>query len=155
LAAQELPPVHVDWQEFVRQQTMGWAKKHWILSNALSALKDVLTLGGVAAVALDLTVAGGAALGIVTAAGAGSVGAGLVVDLFDRLRMGTVLREADAEWRSKRSDQIAQHLEQHFADPLFLAVWKERCQRLEAAPVNRCFAACDALLGLGQEAARS
>lgn len=151
LAEQDLPPVHVDWQEFVRKQTMVWARKHWVLSNALSALKDVLTLGGVAAVALDLTVAGGAALGIVTAAGAGSVGAGLVVDLFDRLRMGTVLREADAEWRSKRSDQIEQHLEQYFADPLFLGVWKERVQRLEAAPVNRCFAACNALLGLAQE----
>jgi hypothetical protein len=150
LAAQDLPPVHVDWQEFVRAQTMNWARQHWILSNALSALKDMLTLGGVAAVALDLTVAGGAALGIVTAAGAGSVGAGLVVDLFDRLRMGTVLREADAEWRAKRSDQIEQHLEQHFADPLFLGAWKDRAQRLATAPVDRCLAACDALLALGE-----
>jgi energy-coupling factor transporter ATP-binding protein EcfA2 len=146
--AQALPSVHADWEEFVRQQTMTWARRHWILSNALSALKDALTLGGVAVVALDLTVAGGAGLGIVTAAGAGSVGAGLIVELFDRLRMGNVLRDADAEWREKRSLQIAQHLEQHFADPLFLGSWKERAGRLEAAPLPRCLAACDALMGL-------
>jgi hypothetical protein len=144
----------VDWQEFVRQQTMGWARRHWILSNTLAALKDVLTLGGVAVVALDLTVAGGAGLGIVTAAGAGSVGAGLIVDLFDRLRMGTVLRAADEEWRKQRSVQIHEHLERHFADPLFLAAWRERAQRLQDAPLQRCFAACEALLGLQAEEAR-
>jgi hypothetical protein len=151
LAAQALPPVDVDWQEFVRQETIEWAKNHWILSNTLSALKDMLTLGGVAVVALDLTVAGGAGLGIVTAAGAGSVGAGLIVELFDRLRMGTVLRDADTEWRKQRSLQIEEHLERHFADPLFLGVWKERAQRLESPAVPRCFAACDALLELANE----
>jgi hypothetical protein len=155
LAAQALPPVHADWEAFVRQQTITWARKHWFLSNTLSALKDVLTLGGVAVVALDLTVAGGAGLGIITAAGAGSVGAGLIVELFDRLRMGSVLREADAEWRTKRSLQIAEHLERHFADPLFLSLWKERARRLEAAPLDRCFGACDALQALSQPQADS
>ncbi len=143
-ARRPLPDVGTDWEESVRRSGREWARENRLRATALATLCDLLMVGGVASVALDLVAFGGAGtVGVVAAAGVGAGAAAFFLDMFGRLGLRQVLVEADRRWREQRTEEMAAHLEQWFADPLLLGAWKERLAVLRDIPRDALREACE------------
>ncbi|NLF40228.1 hypothetical protein GX586_12340 [bacterium] len=153
--AMPVPPIHDDWETFVRTKIAGWAHAHPWRNSVLGSLTDVLALIGGGAIVLDLFVGmGGGALafsgvagklGIVGAAGAGCFVASVLLKLFEELGLRDTLLEIDEAWRRQRALDMRGHLEAGFARPLILGEYERMAAALAAAPLDECRAACASL----------
>ncbi|SDB25741.1 hypothetical protein SAMN05660653_01220 [Desulfonatronum thiosulfatophilum] len=144
---QELPRVRGDWKEAMRGDVREWAGKHPWFGSLIGTLSEMLVLFGGAALVLDLAISGGifgavGQLGIAGAAGAGSIGAGTVMKMFEELKLKEILIKADASWRDQRSAELAAHLREHLAFPLFLQSWTQTMNTLNEAQPKQCLLAC-------------
>ncbi|GAB6059770.1 hypothetical protein JCM31598_28870 [Desulfonatronum parangueonense] len=144
---QELPRVRGEWKEAMRGDVREWAGKHPWFGSLIGTLSEMLVLFGGAALVLDLAISGGifgavGQLGIAGAAGAGSIGAGTVMKMFEELKLKEILIKADAKWRDQRCAELAAHLREHLALPLFLQPWTDKVNALNDANPKQCLLAC-------------
>jgi hypothetical protein len=151
----DLPPVGQEWDQFVRTEALRWSKEHPVLSAGLASLSDLLAVGGVTVVALDLIfgshVPGPHHWIILATTAAGISGAtGILIKSVKTLHLDVLLEHADTEWRKTRKVEIQNHIQSRFADPLFINSVKERFAALESAPIQVCLEACAALEELEQ-----
>lgn len=125
LNAAPLPPVSIKWEDFVRERGRAWVREHKLRAVVFSSLWDILIVGGCAAIGIDLLAVGGVGtLTTLAAAGAGTTATGALARAMGSLFLKNVLDEADMRWKEERAEEMAAHLEQGLADPLFLADWK-------------------------------
>jgi energy-coupling factor transporter ATP-binding protein EcfA2 len=150
LQAHEPPPVRDDWKEALRTDVRDWSQTHPWYGSLVGTLSEMLVLLGGAALVLDLAVSGGifgvaGQFGLAGAAGAGSLGAGTVLKMFEELKLKDILEKADAKWRAQRRDELEAHLREHLARPLFGQEWQERISALDEAEPEACLSAVEAI----------
>lgn len=140
---QALPVPSEDWEEVVRQALQKWCRDNRWLSHMLVITGDVMLAAGAAAIVVDLGISGGiiGSVGLTALAGAGSVAAGRVLESFGGLQLRKVAEQAYDRWRQQRRQELAEHLQKHFAQVLFLP-WVQCLQQLDEATIRRCTEAC-------------
>ncbi len=148
---QALPVPAEGWEDVVRQALERWCRNHRGLSHLLVVSADVMLAAGATAIVVDLGTTGGmiGTVGLPALAGAGGVAAGRVLGQFGGLQLKKVAEEAYEEWRKQRERELADHLQQHFADPLF-AKWFQCLEQLQPDSLTQCRVACDQLSSLAR-----
>jgi len=145
-AEKQLPEPHSEWKKAIHQDVQRWVQKNPWYGSVLGTLSEMLVLLGGAALVLDLAFSGGLThLGVGAAAGAGSVGAGTVLKLFEELKMKDILEKADRKWRTQRAHELTDHLRKHLADPLVGNAWRDKLNKIIAADPSACLRACESL----------
>ena len=152
LRQQPLPVPAKGWEEVVRQALERWCRSHRGLSHLLVVSADVMLAAGATAIVVDLGTTGGmiGTVGLPALAGAGGVAAGRVLGQFGGLQLKRVAEEAYEQWRKQREAELADHLQQYFADPLF-ARWFQNLDQLQPESLTQCRGACDQLSSLAQK----
>jgi len=152
LLEQPIPTPAENWEDVVRQALEGWCRNNRMLSHLSVISGDVMLAAGATAIVVDLGTTGGVigTVGLPALAGTGSVVAGRILDKFDSLQLKKVAEQAYDGWRDQRRRELAQHLQEHFADRLF-APWRECLEQLDEATIDRCTEACLELSTLARE----
>ncbi|MFO0967808.1 MAG: hypothetical protein U0793_19780 [Gemmataceae bacterium] len=138
------------WESHVRREVQVWAKAHPWLCDLLPSVGDALAVLGGTVFVIDLFATGGifhvaaGGIGVVGAAAAGGVVAGVFLQWIERWQLGAVLKVADKQWREQRSGELKTHLVENFYRPMFHP-WFHLQELLEKAPVKECAAACTEL----------
>ena len=147
---QQPPPPGSDWEAVVRRGAKTWTKEHPFLCATLAATADFGTVAGAAVMVIDLAHGGLGAVVLHHAAAAAGAGAAvtLAVKLFEYLHLVEVQAAAHEKWTQQRAAELAEHIEQNFAKPLFLGLWQEALEALQDAPAKECKAACEVLTRL-------
>jgi len=124
---QQPPPPGSDWEAVVRRGAKTWTKEHPFLCATLAATADFGTVAGAAVMVIDLAHGGLGAVVLHHAAAAAGAGAAvtLAVKLFEYLHLVEVQAAAHEKWTQQRAAELAEHIEQNFAKPLFLGLWQE------------------------------
>jgi len=146
------PTVQDEWDDYVRDNVRRWMHEHPWRSHAVGALDDFLVALGGGAVAVDFFVAGGlGTIGIITAAGSGSVLAGVILKLFETAGLRGQLKLADKKWCEQRSREILLHLRSRLAGPVLLDSLSEQLNEFRSAPIEDSLEACSQLEDLEKE----
>lgn len=135
------PPLGTDWEAAVRSAGDQWVDEHPDRVRWITAIDDILTSVGGAAICIDLAVSGGFVSTIGGAAVAGGVmmgGGRLVQFLDDRLGLRKVLETADLAWKVQREGEIARHLTKELVDPLLLREIDDTLSLLDQAEPEVC-----------------
>ncbi len=155
-----LPESSVEWEQFVRREVAVWACQHPKTSAIVSALPDVLTIGGGALLAGDLVATGGlfaawsvASVGAGGAAGAGAASAGMLFNWWETHHLKRLVLDSSSQWQEQRAVALTDHLRRHLADPVF-APWREQLDALRAAPRGSLADSCRGLEELAAEGRR-
>lgn len=117
----ELPPVDSDWETSVTESIQEWQKGNKNIWLWLNVVNDIFIILGSGLVIADLFLDGGmGTLGIVAAIGGSSATGGFLLSLFNNMGLGSQVVQAHRDWKKMRQKEYLNHLEQHFAGPLFL-----------------------------------
>ncbi len=141
ILAEPLPQPETHWRDDLETALVEWASHKMNLKGRAGAVKRWGPVGGTAFFVADLALTSGvstAAWGALAAGGLIQSYGWLEDSQFDR-RMHDTLHA----WRERRREQIARHLEQRLAEPLFLADWLARRQALDRVDAARIEALCE------------
>jgi hypothetical protein len=152
----DLPPVGTEWDDFVKERAMKWSRENRVTSGVVATLTDLLAVGGITVLAIDLFVARGvltaaaaaaahSLIGMIGLGAAGSAFSGVLIKALKTFGLDGVLQDAYSEWCKARKTEIQGHIQNQFADPLFFKAMKERLAALQSAPITKCMEACDSL----------
>ena len=166
LAKAHMPEPDEEWHDYARKRAGSWVTENpnkatlllnsgafvALLAGGLVTVDLFFTAGLVTLVSVKAAAVGGPATTAATVAAVGGIGGGvtaLIASLLNRfvqkLGLGSVLKDFQAEWKKQRNAQLRAHLRDAFARPLLLDQVSARLAALEKAPVRECRQAVDTL----------
>lgn len=142
----ELPPVDSEWEKSVNESLREWQSSNKNLWLWFNVVNDILVLFGSVGFLADFLFGGGmGTLGIVAVIGGSSATGGMLLSLFNNMGLGNQILQAHKSWKKLRQKEYINHLQKHFAGPLFLEELNQIDHGLDAGLINSCTASCDHL----------
>lgn len=131
----ELPPIPPEWEGVLAGICERWIADNPTKARTLALISGTITgvMGGVFATA-DVLLGGPLTTTLLTAPVGAAVGQ-LLGQLIEDYQLEQAVREAAGRWQERRVEQLAAHLTEHFARPLWLDTWRRCRDQLAELPL--------------------
>lgn len=139
-----IPAPATQWEEYARQEIRRWLQERpWYASGSYSIFLNLAEIAGIGVLMAGLCSTGGmfGTIGLMAAAGAGSLVARQLLQWAEKHGLKNLILQVDELWRRQRQEELYRHLYDHLFCPVFQP-WIEQLNQLESPEVRKACQEC-------------